>query len=156
MSRECWVTVMFVAVNNCRITSDMWAGALSSWRAQYLLSHFLEICAGCFHSIATEPLNRIFISPYIPVDTMPLVSSKQNDTEWTLLPNCRASFGRGNLESFTDTTAASFHGRIDVGILWYPNNQPWIIVCWLKRIRKHNFTGGWHCCYRRSPRSVAE
>jgi hypothetical protein len=37
---EVGLTVVFVAANNCRITSDKWAGTLSSSSAQYLLSQF--------------------------------------------------------------------------------------------------------------------
>lgn len=40
VSREVGVTGVFVAANNCRITSDTWVGALSWCRDQYLLSHF--------------------------------------------------------------------------------------------------------------------
>jgi len=49
---------------------------------------------------------------------MPSVSSKQINTDWTLLPTCRAFFGSGNLESSTETTAASSHGLIDEAMPW--------------------------------------
>jgi hypothetical protein len=42
------MTVDFVEAKNCCTKCDAWAGALSWFRAQELLRHCLEVCAGYF------------------------------------------------------------------------------------------------------------